>query len=382
MPFLDALQSIETPAVVVDHERLSRNVARVRKIGEEHRLAVRPHVKTHKCIELAQLQLDSGACGITASKTSEALVFVEAGIPSVTVAYPVIEPGKARRLVEVAGAEKCDLRFIVDNEETLEVITQAMAATGGTAGVYIKIDVGLGRVGLKPDAWNLVPLAQRVAASPRLELRGLLSHAGHCYAATGHEAVREIAESERRQLLSAQERLRRSGLQAPELSVGSTPTVLVGDNFEGLAEIRPGNYVFFDLTAVRLGVASLAEVAFSVVTSVVSVNENHAIIDAGSKVLSSDLGPHGTKGIRGYGLAFPIENEIGDVTVESSFMVEKLSEEHGFVRREGAHLRIGDRLRVVPNHSCPVTNLADWLYILNQDRISFRWRVAAAGKVT
>ena len=381
MRSLDALLSIETPAVVVDRERLSRNITRVRKIGEENRLAVRPHIKTHKCIELAQLQLDSGACGITASKTSEAMVFVEAGVPSVTVAYPVVEPRRARRLVDAAGARNCDLRFIVDSEYALEAITQA-AATGGTAGIYIKIDVGLGRVGLKPDAGNLASLAHRVAASPRLEFRGLLSHAGHCYAATGYDGVREIAESERLQLLSARERLRRSGLQVPELSVGSTPTVLAGSSFEGLGEIRPGNYVFFDLTAVRLGVASMAEVALSVVTSVVSVNEHHAIIDAGSKVLSSDLGPHGTTSIRGFGRAFSIDSEIDDVTVESSFLIEKLSEEHGFVRHEGADLRIGSRLRVVPNHSCPVANLADWLHIVDRDQSSFRWRVAAAGKVT
>lgn len=382
MRFLNTLQSIETPAIVLDRERLSQNISRVQQIGDNHRLAVRPHIKTHKCIELARLQLEAGASGITASKTSEALVFIEAGVPSVTVAFPVIESYKACRLVEAADARNCDLNFIADNEHTLEAIERAVGTEGGSVGIYIKIDVGLGRVGLKPDAENLVSLAHLVAASPCLEFRGLLSHAGHCYAAAGREAVREVAESERHQLLAARARLRRSGLEVPELSVGSTPTVLAGSNFDGLREIRPGNYVFFDLTAVRLGVASLTEVSFSVLASVVSVNERYAIIDAGSKVLSSDLGPHGAGSIRGYGRAFPIDIDISDTTVDSSLLVEKLSEEHGFVRHEGALLQIGSRLRVVPNHSCPVANLADWFHVLSQKQSSSRWRVAAAGKVT
>ena len=277
-----------------------------------------------------------------------------------TVAFPVIESSKARRLVEAASPRNCELSFIVDSDVSLEAVERAVAPNRPSAGAYIKIDVGLGRVGLRPDAENLESLAARVVSSPHLEFRGLLSHAGHCYGAAGREAVRQIAESERSQLLAARERLRRSGLEVRELSVGSTPTVLSGGSLDGLDEIRPGNYVFLDLTAVRLGVAGLADVAFSVLASVVSVNETYAIIDAGSKVLSSDLGPHGTGGVRGFGRAFPIDTDIEDATVDSSFPVEKLSEEHGFVRHEGTRLRIGDRVRVVPNHSCPVANLADW----------------------
>ncbi len=382
MPPLEALQMLETPAVMVDHERLLHNIARVQSIGNEHGLKVRPHIKTHKCIEVGKLQLDQGACGVTASKASEALVFVEAGFPSVTVAYPLVDPNKARRLIDAAGAAGCKLHFIADSEATLGALAEASAATRRGIGVYIKIDVGLGRVGVKADSGRFPMLARQVAASPGLELRGLLSHAGQCYGAANREEVREVAESERRQLLMARDRLASDGLEVPELSVGSTPTVLAGECFDGLSEIRPGNYVFYDLTAVRLGVAALAEVALSVVTSVVSVNDTFAIIDAGSKVLSSDLGPHGIQGVQGFGQAIPIERRIEGDEAGSGLLVERLSEEHGFVRHGGAKIRVGDRLNVVPNHSCPVANLADWLYVLKQDRIAQRWRVAAGRTVT
>lgn len=380
MTATDALYGLETPALLVDRPRLARSIARVQEIARRHGLAVRPHIKTHKCVELAKLQLEAGACGVTASKTTEALIFVEAGVPSLTVAYPVIAAEKATRLAEAAAVHGCELRFIADSEAVVEALAAAAQAGGHPLGVFVKIDVGLGRVGLKPEAPELLPLARRIAETPGLELRGLLSHAGHAYGAADPAGVRAVAESERQQMLAARDRLTEAGLPAPEISVGSTPTVLACENFEGLSEIRPGNYVFYDLTAVRLGAARLDEVSLSVLVSVVSVSETYAIVDAGSKVLSSDLGPHGAGG-KGYGRAFRAEEEIGEAAEPSSLAVEKLSEEHGFVRLNGAKLRVGDRLRVVPNHSCPVANLARRLHVLDADGALQDWPVAAAGRV-
>ena len=381
MPPFAALQSIETPAVVVDYPRLVRNIAHAQSIADDNRLRLRPHIKTHKCIQLARLQLDHGACGVTAAKASEALVFVEAGFPSVTVAYPVIDPDKAERLIEAAKATDCDLRFIADSREGVEALSRAASAQARTLGVYIKIDVGLGRVGLKPHAEGLPALARHIAGSPGLRFCGLLSHAGQSYGAASRQDVRDIAEDERRQLFTASERLTSSGLEVPELSVGSTPTVLAAASFEGLSEIRPGNYVFLDLTAIRLGVATLDEVALSVLTTVVSVNDTYAIVDAGSKVLSSDLGPHGSTGLRGFGQAFRVDRDIDETAPGSAFSVERLSEEHGFVRHAGAGLKVGDRLRVVPNHSCPVVNLSDFLCVLNGAQPAQFWTIDAAGRV-
>jgi len=373
--------SIETPAVIVDAARCRKNLERVRTIGLAHDLEVRPHIKTHKCLEVGRLQLSAGASGITASKSSEARVFVEAGFPSVTVAYPIIDENKAKRLIEAAAERDCDLRFIVDSEPTISAVARAAEEKRYKVGVYIKIDVGLHRVGLKPESEALVPLAQLLENSRSLELIGLLSHAGHAYGAGSLAAIRDIAESERKQMVFAQERLSAAKLPVSKLSVGSTPTVLAAERFDGLTEIRPGSYIFFDLTAVRLGVAELNAVALSVLTSVVSVNEEYTIFDAGSKVLSSDMGPHGTVGAKGFGAAFPAQIDICEENSPESLLVEKLSEEHGFLKSGNQKMAVGDRLRIVPNHCCPVANLARELIWVEEGTEIQHWRVAAAGKV-
>jgi D-serine deaminase-like pyridoxal phosphate-dependent protein len=226
-----------------------------------------------------------------------------------------------------------------------------------------------------------VPLAQLLEKSRSLELIGLLSHAGHAYGAGSLAAIRDIAESERKQMLFAQECLSAAGLPVSKLSVGSTPTVLAAECFDGLTEIRPGSYIFFDLTAVRLGVAELNDVALSVLTSVVSVNDEYTIFDAGSKALSSDLGPHGTVGAKGFGTAFLAQTDICEERSPESLLVEKLSEEHGFLKSGNRKMAVGDRLRIVPNHCCPVANLARELVWVEEGKEIQHWRVAAAGKV-
>lgn len=375
--FLD----LETPAIVVDRARLLRNVERVQEIGRRHGVAVRPHIKTHKCVPVAELQLNAGACGITASKVSEAEVFVEAGVRSITLAYPLVDRRKARRALAAAQRAGCNLNVLADSRAGVECLETAAEEAGIRVGTYLKIDVGLHRAGLKPDDASLVPVARQICQSAHLTLRGLLSHAGHAYGAKDRAGARAVAESERQQMIAVKERLAAADIAVEEISVGSTPTVLAAENFDGVTEIRPGNYVYFDLTAVRLGVARLREVSLSALASVVSVNDQFAIVDAGSKVLSSDTGPHGATGGSGFGLAFPANLEIAEDTADDAFVVEKLSEEHGFVRLDGRRLRIGDLLRIVPNHSCPVANLSREVAVFGETGEFERWPVAAAGKV-
>jgi D-serine deaminase-like pyridoxal phosphate-dependent protein len=369
----DTLHQLETPCVVVDHARLATNIAHMADLARSAGVALRPHVKTHKCLEIARLQLAAGATGLTASKADEALVFIADGCPSLTVAYPVLDPRKLDRLLEAARDKGCDVRMLADSEQGAAALEAAAVRHGHDLPVFLKIDVGLHRCGLAPDHPGLLPLARRIAGSKHLRLAGILSHAGHAYGAATAEQVREVAREENRLMNRVAGQLRAAGLDVPEVSVGATPTVLACDEWGGVTEMRPGNYVFLDRTPLRLGLAQVADVSLWVLATVVSANPDWLIVDAGSKVLSSDGGAHGSD-LPGHGLALPLA-ACDDLT--QALPVLRLSEEHGFVQRGDSRLGVGDLLKILPNHSCPVANLTEMLTVLHEDGTTEDWDVAA-----
>lgn len=367
------IDQLETPVVLVDRERLIANIERVQAIARQHDLALRPHVKTHKCIEIAKLQLEHGAVGLTASKVDEALVFVEsrtAGL--ITVAYPIVDRRKLDRLASAAARIGVEPSIVVDSKTGVDVARGSSVPLE----VFIKIDVGLHRCGIDESASDLIGLAKQIESSSNLRLAGLLAHAGHAYAESGRAGIARVANDERETLLRARNRLLAAGFGVRAISVGSTPTVLAAESFDGITEVRPGNYVFFDGTAMRLGIATAAQVALTVLTTIISSNSRSFIIDAGSKVLSSDLGAHGTGADSGYGVALQIDESGAE-----PLRIARLSEEHGFVDRGERDLPIGTKLRIIPNHACPVANLAERLIIVSQNEIVGQWSVAARGKV-
>ena len=368
---------LATPAVVVERARLAANLARVQAIALERGVRLRPHVKTHKCLEIARAQLAGGAIGLTCSKIGEAEVFLDDGRASMTIAYPLVDARRAEAVMQRAHERDAELRFVADSEAGVEALAWAARRTGATAPVMIEVDVGLHRCGIAEDDPRLVLLVDRIARSGSLRFLGLLAHAGHAYGAGNAEGVRRVAAEEAAALARAKQRIEGAGHAVAEVSVGSTPTVLGSDTYAGITEIRPGNYVFLDLSPVRLGLATLDDVALHILATVVSVNDTHAIVDAGSKVLSSDLGPHGSGG-GGFGLAFALD---APWTARHAMPVSRLSEEHGFVAHGGRPPSIGARLRIVPNHSCPVANLADELVVVGPGAAPETWRVAARGRV-
>lgn len=353
-----------------------RNLKRMQLLASHNGVTLRPHVKTHKTPEIAALQLGLGAGGLTASKPSEAIHFMTGAAPSVLLAFPLVAAGVASTVIEASHRSGTALTFILDSTAGCAALNEAGKQAGQTLPVQIKIDVGLGRCGVPSASKELVTLARAVVASSHLELTGLLSHAGHGYSAANADELRDIAQDERRQILEARDRLAFLPRHL-QLSIGSTPTVLAGADFSEIDEIRPGNYALFDLTAVRLGVAQEDEIAFGLVTTIVSRNADFYIIDAGSKALSSDLGPHSSSGLQGYGRAIAID----EASSEQRLTVLRLSEEHGFVSRSGSDLKIGNRLLVLPNHSCAVINLHDRLVVQNDSEVEF-WPVAARGALT
>lgn len=346
-------QHLETPCALVDGRRLAANIERVAAIARREGVALRPHVKTHKSLDIAHMQLAAGACGVTASKVDEAVVFLRGGVGSVTCAYPVSDGAKLDRLLDAAAETGAEVRCLADSDAVVTALHRAGERAGCVVPVFLKIDVGLHRCGLEADDPALPRLASRIHHSPHLELAGILSHAGQAYAAADAAGVREVARTEAVLMRRARAVIEGHGVPVPEVSVGSTPTVLASDDFDGITEIRPGNYVFMDRTPVRLGLAREDEVALTVLATVVGVNDHWIIVDSGSKTLSSDGGAHGA-GAAGYGLARPVSQ---DGSLGRRLRLGRLSEEHGWIANDGEGAVVGDRVRILPNHACVVANL-------------------------
>ncbi len=377
--------TLDTPEVAVSLSTLLRNIRTMQNRAAAAGLELWPHVKTHKSLFIAQIQLREGARGLTASKVDEALVFINAGLGPLLLAYPVVNPKKAGALCAAASAKGISLRCMVDSVHGLQTLKKAASEHGLVLPVYIKIDVGLHRCGVLPHGEELLELARRVAEARHLRLHGLLSHAGHAYGAQDVQEVRDIAHEERRLMLHARERLLQDGFPDVRLSVGSTPTALGASSYEGLHELRPGNYVFLDRTPLRLGLGEERDIALGVIASVVSKNAMNLIIDAGSKVLGLDKAPHGITpkggGEYGYGLLRWIDAPHHDAKPS---LITRLSEEHGFIPREQApdfDPPLGARVCIIPNHSCVVANLAERLAVLRPDAQPEYWPVDARGRV-
>jgi D-serine deaminase-like pyridoxal phosphate-dependent protein len=378
---LDGMKSLldtETPSLLVDLNRLNKNIHRLQELANSHKVNLRPHIKTHKCLKIARLQLNAGAVGITASKTDEALVFINGGVRPVTLAYPMVVDTKIDRLLKASRFHNVDLRLVVDSVEGMEALSGAARRHGTQIKAFLKIDVGLHRCGVEEGDPLLVKLAREMDRNPSLNLLGLLSHAGHVYGAKSLTEAQSIAREECGIMTRIRHELQKEGIQVSEVSVGSTPTVLVSDCYDGITEIRPGNYVFMDRTPLRMGLIEPDRIAFSVMATVVSSNTDYFIIDAGSKVLSSDVGAHGIPGADGYGLGYPLDMFQEE---KREMVLVKLSEEHGFLARRGFDLPIGSKVRIIPNHACSVANLADSYIIIEDDRPVDQWQVDARGRV-
>lgn len=356
---------LSTPAVVVDLDVLERNIRRMAARAREAGVRLRPHAKTHKCPQIGRLQRAAGAWGLSLAKVGEAEVFADAGFDDLFVAFPVVGEDKGRRLL--ALSDRARVAVGVDSVEGAQTLAAPFHAAGRTLEVLLKVDVGYGRVGVLPE--RAVDVATRIAELPGLRLRGVFTHAGHGYLAETKAGVEEIARLEGERLAAAAADLRAAGLDVDEVSVGSTPTAALAMRVPGVTECRPGNYVFHDASQVALGTCSVEDCALTIVATVVSVPaKDRAVVDAGSKTLSSDP-------LR------PLAGGYGQILGRAS-RIEKLSEEHGVVAvAEGESFRVGERVRILPNHACVVANLHDRLVGVSGDHVEAVLTVAARGRV-
>jgi D-serine deaminase-like pyridoxal phosphate-dependent protein len=364
------LDSVDTPALLVDEARLEDNVRLMARLCRQHGKKLRPHIKTHKTVEIARRQRDNGAAGLTVAKLGEAEVYAAAGFDDLLVCYPIVGPVKLARLA--ALARRVTVSTVVDDAAAARALSAAMTAAGIRLDVLLKLDVGMHRVGVA--AGEADRLAAAVAELPGLRLRGVCIHEGSVYGEADPARRRALGRDQVRQLVATAGRLREQGLPIDVVSCGSTPSLADVIDIDGLTEVRPGNYVFYDAMQVALGVIDAERCALTVLTTVVSRGgADHAIIDAGAKTLSLDRGAHG----------LGLLSDYGRIIGRDDVRLASLSEEHGWLRLgEQAPLSVGDRLRVLPNHACAVVNNFDQLTILRDGEPVAQWDIAARGQVT
>ena len=368
------LSELQTPLVVIDAPAMRRNIARMAEAAAAGGKRLRPHGKTHKSGWIAREQIAAGAVGMTCAKPAEAEVFAAAEVQDIRIAYP-ISPTYAARILSLMDGVR--ISTIVDDLDVAEGWSAAMVTAGRRLEVLVKIDVGTHRCGIDPRQRDAIGFIERVSGMPGLDLRGLLSHAGHSYAAGSVEEIADIARAEAAMMAELVAGCRARGIALEEVSVGSTPSALVSATLGGITELRPGNYVFHDRTQVGLGVVDWAGCALRVHASVTAFPApDRLVLDCGSKVLSSD-GARGFSATPGFGVVLGPDGQP-----DPGLLIERLSEEHAVVRVTGpTRLRIGDRVTVVPNHSCVVANLTNLYVVADGETVLETCKVDARGLV-
>jgi D-serine deaminase-like pyridoxal phosphate-dependent protein len=356
-------EAVDTPAVVVDLARLRRNVEAYADVARSAGVDLRPHVKTHKTLEIARLQRDAGATGLTVAKLSEADVYAHAGFDDIFVAYPVIGTLKWERAA--ALAETCRLTVGVDSQVGIEGLGKAAAARGSVIHVRVEFDSGLHRSGAALA--DVAELCRKVLDQPALRLDGIFTFRSSAFDGSAGRTVTDLGTSEGELLASTAALLRDAGLPIKAVSGGSTPTGAATAACAGVTEIRPGTYVFQDRMTIADGVATNDDAALTVLTTVVSrPSDDIAIIDAGSKTLAADVWPEDI-GLRGH----------AEVAGGGGYVVW-LNEEHGAVRLlDGYRPRVGETMQLIPNHVCTVVNLSEELVVVEGTQVVDRWSVAA-----
>lgn len=362
---MTAIADLQTPSVLVDLDVVERNIAAMQARATAAGVKLRPHAKTHKAPQIGRMQLAAGASGLTLAKVSEAEVFSRAGFDDIFLGYPIVGADKARRLL--ALSDRGRVAVGADSEEGARSLGEVFHAAGRRLPVRLKVDCGYHRVGVAPE--RVLEVARRIAELPGIAFDGLFTHGGHGYGAETPSEMARIGRDEGRIVAEAAELLRGEGLAVGEVSLGSTPTVAAAVTQPGVTECRPGTYVYNDLSQVTLGTCAWEDCALTVLATVVSVPApDRAVVDAGSKTLSSDpLRPHA----EGHGLVVGRRSRIA-----------RLSEEHGVLAvAAGESFRVGERVRILPNHACVVSNLHDRLVSVRGGRVEGEIVVAARGCV-
>ena len=351
------LAELTTPALLLDVGVLERNCEAMAQRAARHGVALRPHLKTAKSAEVARRATRGQAGGLTVSTVAEAAYFARHGFTDLTYAVG-IDANKIEALHDIQRTHGARVTLLADSVEAVQAAGARARALGASFRVLLEIDTGGGRGGVGPRDDGLLSLAREVQRSESLALAGVLTHAGHSYHVQGGTAIRAIAEAERAGAVHAAERLRAVGIPVEVVSVGTTPTAVCAQSLEGVTEMRPGVYTFFDLDQAARGICGVDEIALSVLATVIGHNprSRRVLIDAGALALSKDQSAAEFRAGLGFGLVCRAD---GTVPLPG-LCVAELHQEHGLIACEGDDdaqamfraLPLGARVRVLPHHAC------------------------------
>lgn len=350
------IREIETPALILDRVAMEQNMALMDTLLEGSHMKLYPHYKSHKCPQIARMQMARGAAGITCAKLSEAEDLADAGIERIVIANQVVQPSKLARLA--ALSRRCGLTVCVDQPENILALEQAMAAGDGTLGVLVEFEIGMHRCGADPPE-EFLKLAQLVNGQTHLTFEGIQAYAGHL----AHERdltrrKREMDEIEQR-VRDLKGFVEAAGLPVREIAGGSTGTAALKPKDTVYTQLQTGSYLFMDCAYRALELPFVH--ALYLLTTVVSVRPDRIVTDGGVKSLGMDQGNPEFVG-------FPKDAAIS------------MSEEHGAIFTAAADWHVNDKLRYIPGHCCTTINMADKLYVVEGERVTDVYPVVSRGK--
>jgi D-serine deaminase-like pyridoxal phosphate-dependent protein len=368
-----SLNELKTPCLLLDALRMKRNASKIATHVRQSGARLRPHVKTHKCVEVARIQTAGAHGALTVSTLAEARAFMAHGFTDITYAVP-IEPGKFEEAIQLA--RECErLSLITDDAEIPPLLNDAARLAGIKLDLFLKVDCGYHRCGVEPSSPEALEIPRRIEGSSNLAFAGILTHAGHSYHCRTREEVLAVARHERDLMTDFASVLRAEGIKVPTVSIGSTPTITTIDHLRGIDEARPGNYIFFDAFQAAIGSCSLDDCALTVLAAVVHRDRTRrkVVIDAGAIALSKDRGAVELDSACGYGHVLDLEGNSLGLTISG------LSQEHGEIivgdERTLDRLKVGTRLRVLVNHSCLTAAQHAHYNVLEGDHIVDRWEI-------
>jgi len=356
---------LPTPGLVLDRSKLSRNIRLMRDVAQRHGVALRPHMKTAKSIEVARLALDGQPGGVAVSTLKEAEYFARHGIRDIQYAVSIV-PDKLER---VAAIQRLGARvtLITDSAEVARAIGAKSAELDEVFHVQIEIDCGEGRSGLFADNGALLEIARILDQAGQCAFAGVMTHAGHSYQCRSIAEIEAVAETERSAAVLAADRVRGIGIACPAVSVGSTPTALHARSLGGVTEARAGVYMLGDMFQAQIGSCRVDDLALSVITEVTShrAQLGRLVVDAGALALSKDRSTANVANDVGFGLVADAEGR----PMQPQLTVERVYQEHGQIPLPGARmfdrLPIGTRLRIYPNHVCMTAAMYDQYYLVD-----------------